>query len=234
MQLIHIEYAGKEARVGFNALPDTSGKSKLTQRTSTGEISRFRVFNGTTPGLNAASLSANDLIEEDPELDLTRAGSRLEAETTAAYFDPTEADPRPIGDFEEIDLILDPSGAEKERRPHLNRKSNLDTIHPIKIAKRMPLAEALTSFVFRACHQLVHQDGLTMDFLYDLAKDLHDKQEMALLGAGAKGNQPLVLREKGSPYRAFLYGEVAQDSREYKLVVILSDQELKLPVDANG
>ena len=66
-----------------------------------------------------------------------------------------------------------------------------------------------------------------MEFLFALAKELHDKQEVAFLGAGPKGNQPLVVREKGSPCRAFLFGEVRGE--EYRLVVMLSDQELKQP-----
>jgi hypothetical protein len=57
---------------------------------------------------------------------------------------------------------------------------------------------------------------------------LAERSEVALLGAGPKGNLPLVLREHGSAYRAFLYGEVDQAGR-YKLLLLLSDQELKLP-----
>jgi hypothetical protein len=54
---------------------------------------------------------------------------------------------------------------------------------------------------------------------------------MAFLGAGPKGNQPLVLRDRGNPFRAFLYGEIGsgQQADQYKLIVLLSDQELKKP-----
>jgi len=50
------------------------------------------------------------------------------------------------------------------------------------------------------------------------------------VGAGTKGNQPLVIREKGSPYRGFLYGEIGQGENEgkYKLLLLLSDRELKI------
>jgi hypothetical protein len=97
----------------------------------------------------------------------------------------------------------------------------------------MPLQQALTQFVFKQTCQILHEDGVTMDFLFGIAKDLHDKQEVALLGAGAKGNQPLVIRDKGSPYRAFLYGEVNGDN-QYKLLLLLSDQELKRPAVAEA
>jgi hypothetical protein len=79
--------------------------------------------------------------------------------------------------------------------------------------------------------QLVHTDGLTFDFLHGLAKSLQDSQSMALLGSGPKGAGPLVLRDGGSPFRAFLHGEVegAGDAARYRLLLLLSDQELKRP-----
>jgi hypothetical protein len=70
-----------------------------------------------------------------------------------------------------------------------------------------------------------------MDFLYRIAEELDTGNVMVLLGAGSKGNQPLVIREKGSPYRGFLYGKIGQgeDNGKYKLLLLLSAQELKLP-----
>jgi hypothetical protein len=231
MNLFHFEYQGKSARVMLSPLAPARPKPHTVQKTSAGEIRRLRVLNGLTPGLEPTKLAAKDIINDDPELDLPQAGQRLEVELTAAYFDPAEAKPRPIGDFRETDVIYDVTGQEKERRPHLVRTPNLDTLHPIKVGKRFPVADALTQFVFRNSFQLVHQDGLTLDFLYQLAKDLHDKKEMAFLGAGPKGNQPLVLRDRGNPFRAFLYGEIGsgQQADQYKLIVLLSDQELKKP-----
>ena len=134
----------------------------------------------------------------------------------------------PIGDFADIDIVFGPDGEEKTRRPHLVRRPNLDELHPVKLGKRMPMAEALTGFAFKQMLQLAHTDGLSFEFLRDLAADLAQKQEVALLGAGPKGNLPLVLREHGSAYRAFLYGEV-DDAGRYQLLLLLSDQELKLP-----
>ena len=47
------------------------------------------------------------------------------------------------------------------------------------------------------------------------------------VGAGEKGNQPLVMSDGGKPYRAFLEGRVRGDS--YCLILHLTDQELKAP-----
>jgi hypothetical protein len=234
MNLFHFEYQGKSARVGFSTLPDLRPKPVMIQKTSAGPVMRVRLLNGINWKADPAKLTAREVMDQDPELALDLAGRKLDVELTAAYFDPADPDPKPVGDFKEIDLILDPLGNEKERRPHLVRSPNLNTLHPIKLAKRIPLNDALTQFVFRASYQLIHEDGLTMDFLYQIAKELHEKKEVALLGAGPKGNQPLVVREKGSPFRAFLYGEIGSGAQanDYKLVVMLSDQELKRPAAA--
>jgi hypothetical protein len=229
MNLLHLEHAGKTARVGFATVTDERPKLRITQKTSAGTIARVRVMNGLTDP-DPAKLKPEDLLKGDPELAPAQAGRRLDVDLTAAWFDPSEAEPKPVGEFKEVDVILDPLGAEKERRAHVHRTPNINTLHPVKVGRRFPLNEALTGFVFRGCHQLVHEDGLTMEFLYALAKDLHEKQEVAFLGAGPKGNLPLVTRDGGSPWRAFLFGEVRGD--EYRLVVMLSDQELKKPVTA--
>ncbi len=226
MNLLHLDHAGKTARVGFALVPDERPKLKITQKTAAGTVSRQRVLNGLAL-VDPFSLKPDDVLNGDPELAAALAGRRLDVELTTAWFDPSVREPKPIGEFKEVDVVFAPDGSEKERRPHIVRASNFNALHPVKIGRRFPLADALTGFVFRACYQLVHEDGLTMEFLFALAKELHDKQEVAFLGAGPKGNQPLVVREKGSPWRAFLFGEVRGE--EYRLVVMLSDQELKQP-----
>jgi hypothetical protein len=79
--------------------------------------------------------------------------------------------------------------------------------------------------------QLVHTDGLTFDFLHGLARSLHESKSMALIGAGPKGTGPLVLRDGSTPFRAFLYGEAEGSGGQarYRLLLLLSDQELKRP-----
>jgi hypothetical protein len=41
-----------------------------------------------------------------------------------------------------------------------------------------------------------------------MAKKLADADAMMLVGGGAKGNEPLVMLNGGTPYRAFLEGRV--------------------------
>jgi hypothetical protein len=231
MLLLHLDVAGRSTRVGFQPLADATPKLKLTQSTTTGPLQRQRTMSGLSR-VDLPALTPELMIAGDPEIDIAQAGRRLDVEMTAAFFDPTSPDPKPIGDFQLIDLVLDVAGKEKERRPHVTRTPNFNDVHPVKIVRRFPLAEALTSFLFRQTWQLVHEDGLTFEFLHQLAQELYQKQEMALLGAGPKGNAPLVVREAGTAFRAFLSGEVQEGPQgpEYKLLVMLSDQELKRPV----
>lgn len=233
MNLFHFEYQGKSARAVFNQLPLSRPRPHIVQKTTCGEVARARVLNGINPAINPAKLTSQELIDGDPELCISQAGRRLDSDVSVAYVDPADPELRPVGEFKETDVIYDVNGQEKERRPHLTRVPNLNTIHPIKVVRRLPLADALVQFVFRASYQLVHEDGLTHDFLLQIARDLHEKKELALLGAGPKGNQPLVIREHGNPFRGFLYGEISpSEPSDYKLVVLLSDQELKKPAVA--
>ena len=230
MQTIHLEYQGKGARVSLQSLPDAKPRPEVKTRTSTGEVSPMRVTNGVNVRVDPLKLTPADVISADPELVVAAAGRVLESDSlSVAYFDPADEAPTPVAQFNIIDVVYDAAGAEKEKRPHVTRRSNLNEIHPIKVGKRLPLEQGLTQFVFKHTFQLVHVDGLTFDFLRGLAKELHDKQELALLGAGPKGNQPLIAREKGAPYRGFLFGEIEPGQDRYKLLLLLSDQELKRP-----
>jgi hypothetical protein len=228
MDKMHLEFGGKSGHVLVGALPSVRQAVKPVLRTRHGSVGRVRLVGGLQPRVDPAALSADELVRGDPELDIAMAGVTLE-ETMGAYFDPAAETPEPIGHFQQTEVVLDALGNEKERRPFQPRARNLDTVTPIKIARRLPLAQVLTMFVFKHCHQIVHEDSLSFDFLFNLAKDLHAKGEMALIGAGPKGAQPLVVRERGQPYRAFLSGEISPAGDQYRLLMLLSDQELKLP-----
>ncbi|MEZ5440938.1 MAG: hypothetical protein R3F15_05575 [Lysobacterales bacterium] len=222
---LHLEHGSRSAKLALHGLPASKPKPKLQQRSAVGEVGSWRIANG----IQRQAEGFEALRDGDPELDLALAGTEIDSdETNPAWFDATAAEPVPIGDFADIDIVFGPDGEEKTRRPHLVRRPNLDELHPVKLGKRMPMAEALTGFAFKQMLQLAHTDGLSFEFLRDLAADLAQKQEVALLGGGPKGNLPLVLREHGSAYRAFLYGEV-DDAGRYQLLLLLSDQELKLP-----
>jgi hypothetical protein len=236
MDILHLEYQGKSAKVPLKRPPSARTEAQILEKTSTGPLEPVKVITGVNADLDPINLKPDSIINGDPELNLDRAGLVLEAESlSAAYFDTTQPTRQPVSNFSQVDVVFDAMGQEKERRAHLTRKTNIADIYPVKVGRRMPVTQVLTQFVIKHSLQIVHEDGVTMDFLFNLAKELHEKQEMALLGAGAKGNLPLVIRDKGSPYRGFLYGEIGtgDESNKYKLLVLLSDQELKRPAVAN-
>ncbi len=229
--ILHLEHQGKTARVSLQSLPRDRHQPIIQQKTKVGVITPYKLINGINSAIDPFQSKPEDFIAFDPELVFEGAGQILEPEMiSTAYYDPSDrqTELEPVTDFKFVDIIYDAEGKEKKRRPHIIRKSNLNDRLPIKTGKRLPIDQAFTSFVFRHTHQIVHEDGVTMEFLFKIAKELHEKQEVAIVGSGSKGNQPLVIREKGTPYRGFLYGEIGTGENEgkYKLLLLLSDREL--------
>jgi hypothetical protein len=94
--------------------------------------------------------------------------------------------------------------------------------------------EAVHRFIFTHKRQLIHVNGLTFDFLYQMAEELDRRDSLLLVRGGEKGNEPIVMHRGGKPYNAFLEGRVKDDS--YCLVLQMSNMELKKPkaADLNG
>jgi hypothetical protein len=76
--------------------------------------------------------------------------------------------------------------------------------------------------------QLRHVDGLTFDFLFEMAKELEQKDSLMLVGTGEKGVSPLIFQANGRPYRGFLEGKT--NGKSYQVILHLSEMELKKPV----
>ena len=115
---------------------------------------------------------------------------------------------------------------EKERRDPENIPANVDDELPVRwTGKKMPKVSVAVNFAFKRTIQVRHVDGLTYDYLYEMAKELHDESVMVLIGAGQTGKDPLVFQANGMPYRGFLEGRV--DGKKYQLLLHLSNMELK-------
>ena len=125
-----------------------------------------------------------------------------------------------------IEIIFDKDGNEKERRVPEDRVSNITDELPIRFTKfKLKRNDAVRKFVFSRTLQLWHSDGLTFDFLFNIAKELDENDEMMLIGAGEKGKEPLIFQNNGLPWRAFLEGRIQGNS--YALLMRLSNLELK-------
>ncbi|MBU3617262.1 hypothetical protein [Polynucleobacter sp. JS-Polo-80-F4] len=173
---------------------------------------------------------AQHLLDGDPEVDMESVGLRIE-HTQTVYLDGDQKLLYVEPQF--IDLLLNPDGAEKERRAPIDVDMNVVAEVPVRFSGRLvPIQDAVRRFVFKRKLQLHHVDGLTFDFLYEMAKDLEGQKALMVIGAGDKGTQPLIFQANGKPYRGFLEGKTQDKS--YQLVLHLSEMELKKPVSSKS
>ena len=162
------------------------------------------------------------LIDGDPEIDMELFGSAL-AETSRVFVNP---DGKVVHKVRQFEIIKNPDGTERERRPKKVSLPNAATETPLKWSgKLMKKKDAYNKFVFASKRQIMHVNGLTYDFLFNMAKELEESQSMVLIGAGPKGIAPLVLQRGGQPYRGFLEGRT--EGEKYCLILHLSNMELK-------
>ena len=223
--------AGRDAVVKLQSLSsplrvrwlDTEGRQVSTARMIKSSISddldALIEKHGELRSVGAA------IRDGDPEINAEIAG-RILQDTSRIYIDRSR---KIVHRIQEWDLIRNPDGTERERRPHAIPDANVGSAAaPLKWSGVMiPKREAIRKFVFVQKMQLAHINGLTYDFLFGMAKELEAKDSLLLLGAGPKSNQPLILRRNSMPYRGFLEGRTKGDT--YRLVLHLSNLELKAP-----
>lgn len=167
---------------------------------------------------------ARALIAGDPEIDPETTGAFLR--DTSRVF--VNCDRKIVYGVTQIEIVRNPDGTEKARRPKRAALPNVNAEQPLAWSgKLLPKREVYNRFVFVAKLQVVHVNGITYDFLFDIARQLEEKNSLLLVGAGPKAAQPLVLRYGALPYRAFLEGRTR--GSEYCLLLHLSNIELKAP-----
>lgn len=165
---------------------------------------------------------AQELVAGDPEVDTEMFGSILR-ETSRVFVDP---DGKIVHRVKQFEILRNPDGTERERRPRKLNRPNCTEETPLKwTGKLMKKSEVYNKFVFTSKRQISHVNGLTYDFLFNMAKELEASQSLMLIGAGPKGNLPLVLTRGGQQYRGFLEGRTEGD--KYCLILHLSNMELK-------
>jgi hypothetical protein len=163
------------------------------------------------------------LVEGDPEVDVESFGMFL-TETSRVYVGENGI----VHSVEEFEVVSNPDGTVRDRRPRKKEPQNVNTDIPLKwTGKFLKKSDAVKRFVFATKKQLAHVNGLTFDFLFDIAKKLHDQDSLLLMRAGENRDRPLVLYRGGRQYNAFLEGRVKGDS--YCLILHLSNMELKRP-----
>ena len=166
---------------------------------------------------------ADALVNGDPEIDMERFGLKVEG-IKRVFLTPSQKVAYGVTLNEHVYL---PDGTEKEVRPEQTTEANIAVNNmPLTwTGKLIPRSKAMRMFVFKKSYQVQHINGLTYDFLFDMAKKLVDADAMMLVGGGPKGTAPVVMSNGGTPYRAFLEGRV--DGDKYALILRLTNMELK-------
>tara|TARA_X000000950_G_scaffold92235_1_gene116112 strand:+ start:1396 stop:2139 length:744 start_codon:yes stop_codon:yes gene_type:complete len=235
----------RDAEVTFKSL-NPKGKIKMVMETGEKVINK-RVVKGTSKHTSETLLSnydekpqegvdfqmqlagrlSNELINSDPEIDINLYGKYIQ-NVSRVYINE---DQKPVFRVKKVEKIFSPKAELKqEREPKYNESNIADQSIVNWTGKMMPKSKVYNKLVFNKKYQLKHVNGLTYDFLFEMAKELSDKDSLMMLGAGKSGKEPLVMNDGGKPYRAFLEGRVKGE--KYCLVLHLTDQELKpLPVD---
>ena len=210
MRIIHLSNEKKrDAQVGFEPKRQ---KSVIQYRTPDGKEYSNSRFLKSTIDTEPRDLAAHfpdvtaALIEGDPEVDMELVGRKLE-ELKKVFLTPEGKVAHSVTLTEHI---FGTDGTEKSSRPQTATEGNINLdAMPIRwTGKLFPKSDALRKFVFARSYQIRHVNGLTFDFLYDIAKKLSESKSMVLLGGGEKGVGPLVMSANGTAYRAFLEGRI--------------------------
>ncbi len=165
---------------------------------------------------------AEALISSDPEVDMEITGQFLTG-TSRVFINKEQ---KVVFRINTKEFVYLPDGSMKEEREPRHLRPNVAVEAPLKWSgKYMPKKDIFNKFIFARKYQLKHTNGLTYDFLFDMAKKLHEKESLMLIGSGAKGTGPLIFQEGGKPFRAFLEGRV--EKSKYLLILHLSNLELK-------
>lgn len=203
------------------AFVDRKGKPVRTQKLLKTDIEHdLAALLKKKKDLNAVGKA---LVKDDPEIDLEHFGMTL-TDTSRVYVSKKGI----IHLVDEWEVLKNPDGETRERRQRQKQSQNINSDIPLRWSgKFIKKEDAAHKFIFTHKRQLIHVNGLTYDFLYEMAKELHERNSLMLLRGGEKGDQPIIMTRGAKPYNAFLEGRIDGDS--YLLVLQLSNMELKRP-----
>ena len=167
---------------------------------------------------------AQKILDEDVDLDIEYAGKYIGDIDRILFNSKNEILYTPP---EIKEVLFNKEGEEtKKQNPKEIVPNVRDDTPPLKwTGKFFKREEILTKFVITKSIQLRHVDGLTFEFLYDMAKTLDDKKSLMFVGGGKSGKDPLIFQTNGNPYRGFLDGRI--NKNQYQLILRLSNMELK-------
>lgn len=220
---------GRDARVQYESAKRPPGRRTVTRDgTPISQSSLIKVaehfdlksLEAKFPGETLAQA----LLDGDPDVALEHVGKRIDR-TDRVWL---KADGSVLYAGRTLQVLTNPDGTERERKDFVDVETTVDENFPLPWTGRLvPMADAVRRFAFSRRLQLRHVDGLTFEFLYELADMLWKKRQVVLVGSGPKGQRPLIFQRNGSGYRGFLSGRT--EAGRYVLSLHLSNLELKRP-----
>jgi hypothetical protein len=215
-----IEVDGPVKRAGFKWV-DPNGNGVRLQRLVKG--TEKTTYEALVERFGSADAVSKGLIEGDPEIDLEQVGRRL-AFTSRVYLGPKG---NVLYVARVLKVVYGADGSEQSREDFVDVEATVgEELPPIPWTGRlMPVDQVIRRFAFVRKLQLRHVNGLTFDFLYEMAKTLEESGKLMYVGAGNKAQQPLIFQTNGTPFRGFLEGRTEGES--YRLVLHLSNLEIK-------
>jgi hypothetical protein len=191
---------------------------KATEKTSLDALTRTL---GTPEAISKA------LVAGDPEIDLEQVGRRL-GQASRVWVGGTG---QILYAARVLSVVTAPDGTEKSREDFVDVEATVGEDQPPLpwSGRLMPAAQVVRKFALVRKQQLRHVNGLTFDFLFDIAKTLEASNQMLRIGSGARGQHPLIFQTNGTKFQGFLEGRT--EGEKYLLVLHLSNLELK-PVTA--
>lgn len=190
---------------------------RLIKVTESSSLEALLRKHGSLENISAA------LVAGDPEIALDQVGRRLRNATRVFL----RKDGSVLYAARVMQVVFGPDGAEKSREDFSDTPATVGEEAPALpwTGRLLPAQEVVRKFVFARAFQIRHVNGLTFDFLYGIARTLHEAGKLLYVGSGAKGQGPLIFTLNGTPYRGFLEGRVDGDG--YLLVLHCSNLELK-------
>lgn len=220
----------RDAQVSFETVSKKNAQIRQVAADDSPVNSERLIKCTETTSIDALLAKHNDLealgdalVSSDPEIDLKHVGRPLKR-ASKVYL---KEDGSVLYAARVMQVTFGPDGVEKAREDFSDTPATIGEDEPALpwTGKMMPADTVVKKFVFGRSFQIKHINGLTFDFLYDIAKTLHDSGKLLYVGSGAKGQGPLIFNLNGKPYRGFLEGRIQNDS--YLLVLHCSNLELK-------
>lgn len=229
----------RSAIVGYESATETGRQkteSHKVRRVKTLPEKRYdRVFCDENGKLKDDADIFRQFIQTNSEIDFEKTG--CEIKHLQRFYTDRNGEPANGIWFEET--IFDKDGNVKDCHPLEKKQGNVtDVSNPLQWTNKYISCEvAAKKYVFTQIYRICHVDSLTFDFLYDIARDLEEHNAVMYMGMGETGDEPVVFREGGKPYRVFLKGKTDKNNyslrygtsgkRWFDLLLLLSEMEYK-------